>query len=228
MKKNLFAILILINTTLLAQQNNFNKKLYNYCTEALSQTANISSERKALLDLLAEAMVNKRHILFTCKTNSRRTLLLQSWAQTAFLYTGLYNKFALSTGDTITEVYPEIATVLTNAGFYCSKAENGADKGYVISINDELPINIILSKNYFGSIDTSHIVITNICAENEYSNIAVNTKHFKLPYQSPVIYDKTEAEKLKYNKLNYTIAIEMMYLAQKTKENIANSVKSKK
>jgi hypothetical protein len=49
-----------------------------------------------------------------------------------------------------------------------------------------------------------------------------------LPYQSPTIFDKTAMEKMKYAELNKTIAIEMMYLAQKTKENIAKTVKPKK
>jgi len=228
MKTFLFALLVLSISSSQAQQSNFNERLYNFCTDALGQIDKIPAERKVLLDNLAAEMTGKRHILFTCKTNSRRTLLLQAWAQAAFLYTGLFNKFALSSGDTITEVYPKIANVLMASGFYCSYAQNGSDKGYIISINDEYPINIILSKNYFGTIDTSHTVIANICADNELSNISLNAKHFNLPYQSPSIYDKTEVEKLKYTELNKTIAIEMMYLAQKTKENIAKAVKTKK
>ena len=228
MKKIILAFLLLSISSTFAQQNSINKKLNDFCTDALSQTANIPAERKLLLDNLATEMANKKYIIFTCKTNSRRTLLLQAWTQAAFVYTGLFNKFALSTGDTVTEVYSEIANVLSTSGFYCSKTENGNDKGYLISINDELPINIILSKNYFGTIDTTHIVITNICAQNEISNIAITTKHLKLPYQSPAIFDKTELEKSKYAELNKTIAIEMLYLAQKTKENIAKTVDRKK
>lgn len=227
--KNIFLVFLLLGfSSSYAQPSNFNKKLYNYCTDALSQTSTIAADRKVALDNLAAEMANKRYLLFTCKTNSRRTLLLQAWAQTAFVYTGLFNKFAISTGDTVTEVYSEIANVLTASGFFCSSAENGADKGYVISVNDELPINIILSKNYFGTIDTTHIIIANICSENEHSNIALATKHFDLPYQSPTIFDKTAMEKPKYAELNKTIAIEMMYLAQKTKENIAKTMKPKK
>jgi hypothetical protein len=45
----------------------------------------------------------------------------------------------------------------------------------------------MLSKNYFGTIDTRHIVIANVCVSNENSNIASTTKHFSLPYQSPLI-----------------------------------------
>jgi hypothetical protein len=225
MHKLLLALLLLCYSIGMAQQNHFNNNLYNFCTNALNQTSSISAERKVLLDNLAAEMVNKRHILFTCKTNSRRTLLLQAWAQAAFLYMGLFNKFALSAGDTITEIYPRIANVLISSGFYCRYAENGSDKGYIISINDEYPINIILSKNYFGVIDTSHIVIANICTTNEHSNIALSAKHYNLPYQSPSVFDKTEIEKIKYDELNQTIAIEMMYLAQKTKENLVKATK---
>lgn len=229
MKIILVTFLVFHISIVVGQQNHFNHNLNNFCSEVLNQTAGISEERKLLLNVLAKEMVDKRYILFTCKTNSRRTLLLQTWAQTAFLYVGLFNKFAFSSGDTITEIYPKIANVLINSGFYCRYAEDGNKKGYIISINDELPMNIILPKNYFGTVDTSHIVITNICGEGEQSNIAnENSNHFKLPYQSPTIYDKTEMEKIKYTELNKTIAIEMMYLALKTKENIANAVNLKK
>jgi hypothetical protein len=223
MRTIIVVLLWLTSAIAVAQQNSFNKTLASFCAEALSKADSIAPARKQLLDNLAEEMTYKRYLMFTCKTNSRRTLLLQAWSQTAFIYMGLYNKFAISTGDTITEVYPEIANVLTASGFYCSKAVNGEEQGYLISVNKELPINIMLSKNYFGSIDTKHIVIANICGKNETSSIAATAKHFTLPYQSPLIYDGTAMEKIKYAELNKTIAIEMMYLAQQIKYNIANS-----
>lgn len=85
MKKILLALLLHSFSSTYAQQNNFNKKLYNFCTDALSQTSNIAADRKLLLDNLAAEMADKKYIMFTCKTNSRRTLLLQAWTQAAFV-----------------------------------------------------------------------------------------------------------------------------------------------
>ena len=76
MKKNILAFLLLSISSTYAQQNSINKKLNDICTDALSQTANIPADRKLLLDNLATEMANKKYIMFTCKTNSRRTLLL--------------------------------------------------------------------------------------------------------------------------------------------------------
>jgi hypothetical protein len=219
MKKIILLLFVLfITNKSFAQQTSFNTELSKFCAQALKDTNTINTERKILLNKIAQELINKKYVLFTCKTNSRRTQLLQAWAQASFMYSGLFNKFSLSTGDIITEVYPEVSNVLQASGFYCSYVDDGENKGYLVSVSKDMPINIILSKNYFGIIDTTYIVIVDVCFEEETSNITSSSPHYDLPYQSPSIYDRTPLEKKKYAELNKTIAIEMMYLAQKTKQ----------
>lgn len=222
MKKILFVCLLLAIKCGYAQQTQFNAVLDENCKQALNDT--VSDERKALLEDVAQQLVNKKYILFTCKTNSRRTLFLQAWAQTSFIYFGMYNKFAFSIGDTITQVYPLVVDVLRESGFSCTKMESGATQGYIISINEEIPANIILSKDDLGTIDTAQGVVVSICYEGEHSDIASSTKHVNLPYQSPTVFEGTPEENEKYHALNKQISAEMFYLSRRLKELIIQNV----
>jgi arsenate reductase len=217
-EKLFFAFLLLCTQVCESQQIRFNDELDKFCKHSLKQTSIISSERKAILDGIAAQLSSKKYVLFTCQTNSRRTLLLQIWAQTAFNYFGLYDKYAGSIGDTVTSVYPEVVNVLQQSGFYCTKLDNAEPNGYLISVGKEYPENIILSKKDLGTINTFKGLVIKVCYENEKSSLAEGVAHIDLPYQSPISFEKTPQEKEKYNELNKQVAIEMLYLAKKTKE----------
>lgn len=220
MKKSFFLLAILLTGAQFtqAQEHRFNSELDKYCKTTIKEFKSISKERKAVLDGMAEQLAKKKYVVFTCKTNSRRTLMLQVWAQTAFYYYGVHGKYAFSIGDTITSVYAGVAEVLTEAGFYCTYQRNVEPSGYIISISKEYPLNMLSSKNKVGTIDTAKGVLVNICFENnEQSNLAASKSHVNLPYQSPSSVENTPKEKETYESLNKQIAVEMLYLAKKTK-----------
>jgi hypothetical protein len=222
----LIAIIYLLGVyEVTAQQRRFNSELERYCKEAIKDFRKIPAERKKTLDEMAEQLSKKKMVLFTCKTNTRRTLMLQVWAQSAFYYYGLYSKTAFSMGDTVSNVYPAVAAVLTEAGFYCLQLENKDTKSYSISINKDFPINILTSKSELGTIDTKKIVVVNICYDEEESNLGQIEGHVDLPFRSPNIYDQTPEEMQKYRELNKQIATEMLYLADKTEKVIIRDLK---
>src|SRR5690606_12521385 len=125
---------------------------------------------------------------------------------------GLNNKVAFSIGDTVTDIYSEVANVLKESGFTYTDLSNANTQGYIISINDEYQENIILSKKEIGTIDTDKGVLVVICSQGEKSLLAENIQHINLPYESPTAYEKTPDEKQKYAELNKQIASEMLYL----------------
>lgn len=216
--------IILVCTVLMAfanvhaQEHRFNSELDKFCKTTIKEFKSIPADRKATLDGIAQELAKKKYVVFTCKTNSRRTLMLQVWAQTAFYYYGVLGKYAFSIGDTITNVYPGVAEALTEAGFYCTFQRNVEPSGYIISINKEYPTNMLSSKNKVGTIDTAKGVVANICFEaNEQSSVAASTRHINLPYQSPTQFENTPKEKEAYEALNKQIAVEMLYLAKRTK-----------
>ncbi len=218
MKKILFAFLILASHIAWSQDIRFNDELDKFCRHAKKEFTSIPADRKAILNGIAEQLAKKKYIGFTCQTNSRRTMLLQTWAQTSFLFYGLNQKFAFSIGDTVSEVYPEVVNVLQLSGFYYTALENALPNGYVIYVGKDIPIDYMVSKTDLGTIDPAKSILVNICSSGEQSTIAAHTPHVDLAYQSPAIFEKTPQEKQKYEELNLQIATEMLYLAKKTKD----------
>ena len=219
MKRNLFTLLVLLLafSGVYSQEHRFNAELDKFCRTSIKEFKTIPNERKIILDGIAKEIAGKKYVVFTCKTNSRRTVMLQVWAQTSFYYYGVLGKYAFSIGDTITSIYPGVANVLRESGFFCMNQENVVPNRYVISINQEYPVNMLSSKNEVGTIDTAKGVIVDICFNNEESGVAAHKKHIDLPYQSPTQFENTPEEKEKYRELNHQIALEKLYLAKKTK-----------
>jgi arsenate reductase len=214
--KNSFFLLIAVMCCLNlvnAQHNRFNAELDKFCLEAINRFSSISSERKAVLNEIANEMTYKKYVVFTCGTNSRRTLLLQVWAQTAFYYYGLFGKYAFSAGSKVTDVYPGVAGILTEAGFTCNYLKSAQPNGYVISINKDYPMNILSSKSEVGTIDTTIGIVLHICMEGEAEDSSLSYFGAHLPYQTPKTFEQTAEERPKYRELNNQIACEMLYLA---------------
>lgn len=201
-----------------AQERRFNAELDRFCKSRLEEVSSIPAERKIMLEDIARQLAPKKYVLFTCKTNSRRTVMLQVWAQAAFYYYGLYDKLSFSMGDTVTNIYPETLVVLMESGFYCKGMNGEQSSGYLVSVNEEYPANVLLSRNDLGTIDTAKGAVVNICYAPEQSEIAATTGHINLPYQSPAKFDNTPQEKLQYAALNKQIATEMLYMAGKARE----------
>ncbi len=201
-----------------SQEIRFNTELDKTCKILISEFKTIPEERKITLDNIAQELAKKKYILFTCKTNSRRTLMLQVWAQTSFYYYGVFDKYAFSTGDTITDVYPGVIKVLKKSGFYCSHQKNSSPSKYVIAMNNDYPFNLLSSKDEVGTVDTSKGVVINICVAEEPSSVAAAKGNINLPYQSPTLFESTSKEGKVYRKLNHKISLEMFYLADKTKD----------
>ena len=222
MKKLLLPLLLLSLQAVYSQQISLNKELDQFCKNSVNEFHTIPGERKKILDDIAVQMAKKKHILFTCQTNSRRTVLLQTWAQTSFYYFGLWDKSAFSIGDTVTDVYPEVVNVLRESGFYYNDLSNSDSKGYIVYISQWYE-NIIVSKNNLGTIDTAKVLVVSICFSGERSSIAETTSHLDLPYKSPKEFENTVREPEKYAELNKQISIEMLYLASKMHELVSKS-----
>ncbi len=222
MKKLFFSIFILACLSGHTQKISFNNELDLLCKTYSEEASVIPEERRATLDGIAKQLSKKKLILFTCRTNSRRTVMLQTWAQTSFYYYSLWDKIAFSIGDTITDVYPGVAETLSESGFICTPLENTESNGYIVTISYGYE-NIILSKKELGFIDTAKVSVVKICYGDETSDIAESHSHMGLPYQSPRPFENTPQEKQKYTELNRQIAIEMLYMAGRTKLFIAEN-----
>lgn len=221
MKKLFFAFWLFASLTATAQDIRFNDELDKFCKQVKKEFHSIPAERRAILNGIAEQLTKKKYIGFTCQTNSRRTMLLQTWAQTAFLFYGLNQKYAFSIGDTVTAIYPEVLNVLSQSGFNYTTIEDTEPKEYAIYIGQDIPLDYIVPKTSLGTIDSDKTVVVNICSSGEQSTVAATTPHVNLACQSPVAFEKTADEKQKYEELNHQIAAEMLYLAKRIQDLIS-------
>ena len=147
--------------------------------------------------------------------------MLQTWAQTAFYYYAIYTKIAFSYGDTISEVAPGVVRVLKKSGFVFSEADT-KPKVWVFYIGEKNDGYVIYSKSTNKPINDKENVVVSICVDGEpTSNVGDNA--YTLPYNSPIALEKTINEKTAYENLNRQIAIEMLYLAEKTKDFLLTS-----
>lgn len=209
----LFLVLGALVFTSNAQGIRFNKKLDRFCISAIHSSRTIPADRKAELENAAEQLSTRKYIVFSCHTNSRRTLMLQVWSQTAFFWYGLFDTYAFSAGDTVTPVYSGVAKALERSGFLCNKLITADPNGYVISLNSDYPINILNSKNEVGTIDTAKGVVVNICEAEEIPGLLAKVARINLPYNNLKAYEGTTREKSKYAAMNFKVATEMFFLA---------------
>lgn len=220
MKKALTLFALATSLVAFSQKLRFNKSLNRFCENTTKEFAHIPSDRREILDKLATEVAHKRNIIFTCRTNTRRTQLLQTWMQTAFYYYSIFNKMAFSYGDTVSEVYPEVISVLKKSGFTFSESST-KPRVYVFYISEQYQKHGIYPKAITGAIDTSKSLVVSICLAGEPVS-SLSSDAINLPYQSPTVFEKTPQEKQKYSDLNKQIAVEMLYLAEKARDIILN------
>lgn len=210
MKKIILLFCVMLSGQFYAQNIRFNKNLNKFCETALKDTAKISPERKKILHDLAATMANKKAIVFTCKTNTRRTQLLQTWAQTSFYYYSILNKTAFSIGDTLSEIHPTTVKVLKKSGFILSESRT-KPKAYVFFVGEKMFTHAIYPKKILKATTDEHTLIVSICFEGE-PNSAIGTNAISLPYESPKKFDNSPEEEAMYIQLNKQIATEMLFL----------------
>lgn len=219
-KNTLTIFALAVSLVALSQKLRFNKSLNRFCESTTKEFAHIPTDRRIILDKLATEIAHKRNIIFTCRTTTRRTQLLQTWMQTAFYYFGIFNKTTFSYGDTVSKVYPEVISVLKKSGFAFSESST-KPKAYVFYISEQYQKHGIYPKTISGTFDTSKSVVVSICLAGEPVS-SLSSDAMNLPYQSPTVFEKTPQEKQKYSDLNKQVAIEMLYLAEKARDIIMN------
>lgn len=216
MKKIFFLLLISVSLFSSAQKIRFGKKLQQFCEKSVASYATIPNDRKTALDNIASDLAKKNNITFTCKTNTRRTQLLQTWMQTAFYFYGIETKTAWSFGDTVSEIAPGVINVLKKTGFGIGKT-NTKPAVWIFNIGNKITSYAIYPKVIKTAMSDKDYSIVSICNSNETS-LSTTSNALSLPYESPVAAEKAGKEIEKYSELNRQIATEMLYLAEKTKQ----------
>ncbi|MEM0519222.1 protein-tyrosine-phosphatase [Aequorivita sp. MCCC 1A16923] len=188
------------------------------------ETANLSEERKLLLNSITEYIASKAaanyaiRLNFICTHNSRRSHLAQIWAQTAAAYFNIDEVFCYSGGTEVTAVYPMVITTLENAGFKISKENKLSNPLFKITYSETAPPIFAFSKKYSDAPNPkSHFAAVMTCGQADAGCpfVAGSEKRFPLLYEDPKISDGTPQQQRVYKERSEQIATEMKYIFSK-------------
>lgn len=184
----------------------------------------ISKEREKVLQPLVESIqkkVNKNEpirLSFICTHNSRRSLLAQIWAKTIAEYLLIKNIECYSAGTITSALYPKIADVLEQQGFYIEKLTTTNNPIYFIKYQDnKMPI-IAFSKdlNHLFNPKTEFIAVMTCSEADKGCPFIIGAEErISVTYQDPKISDSTTEQSKVYIQRSLQIASEMLYVFSK-------------
>ena len=182
---------------------------------------NITAERKetlqALVDFIQTKVNNQQEIRlnFICTHNSRRSHLVQIWAQTAAAHFNIKNVFCYSGGTEATAMFPTVAQTLENQGFKIKTISEGNNPVYTIKYTEnEHPI-IAFSKTYddnFNPKTEFAAIMTCSQADGGCPFISGAKKRIPITFDDPKEFDNTPQQAKKYEERSLQIATEMFYV----------------
>lgn len=183
-------------------------------------TASISFERKQLLqpliDYLQAKVDNKQtiNLNFICTHNSRRSHLVQVWAQTLACYYQIENVHCFSGGTEATALFPMVINTLQNSGFIVEKCSDGGNPKYSITYAENKDPIVGFSKTYddaFNPISQFAAIMTCSQADAGCPYIPGAEKRIPITYDDPKAFDNTPEQTQKYSERSIQIATEIKY-----------------
>lgn len=182
---------------------------------------NIAEERKEILQPLVGFIQSKSlnhqkiRLNFICTHNSRRSHLLQVWAQTMANYFNIKNVFCYSGGTEATAVFPMVAETLQNSGFQINKISNNENPVYSIKYaENEHPI-IGFSKKLdddFNPKSRFCAIMTCDSANDACPIVFGAEKRIPITFEDPKAFDNTPQQAEKYNETSLRIATDLFYV----------------
>ena len=196
-------------------------ELENYIgQQVLPDVANITSERKALLDQIAakiqpqQGTEHTTKLLFVCTHNSRRSQLAQVWAWVAQCWYKVDHVESHSAGTEATAFHPNAIAALERAGL--SVNEN-KDQQVLLKVDDNTPSAVFFSKTTeHPSIPDNSLIAIMTCSDAEQNCPFIPGALARIPlrYSDPKISDNGPNTAEVYDKTCLQIATEMFYLMQ--------------
>lgn len=199
-------------------------EIEQYINESLAEFDSISTERKELLDKLAEYITGKStegkevNLNFICTHNSRRSHISQLWAQAASYYYEIPNVQCFSGGTEATAFNPRSVKAMKKAGFQITGNESDENPVYDVLIsNDETSLKAF-SKEFsdeFNPKENFAAIMTCDSADEACPFVPGADARFPIKYEDPKVADDTPQEEAKYNERCRQISIEMLYTFSK-------------
>ena len=190
-----------------------------YVEARIAEVGDISADRRAPLDALADWIIRKARArepadaVFICTHNSRRSHLAQVWAQVAAAWYGVDGVTTYSGGTEATAFNRRAMAALTRAGLEIQVVEPGLNPVYEVRYAESAPPIRAFSKVYSAPPNpTSDFCAVMTCSDaDEACPVVVGAdERIAIMYVDPKVSDGTDRETATYDERCAEIAREML------------------
>lgn len=204
-----------------------NPALAEYAGQGIGEFGQISAERKAQLQKIADYLREYRHanrpsrLVFICTHNSRRSHLAQIWAATAAAYFGVTHVEVYSGGTEATAFHPRAVAALRRAGFEIEKPAAAANPHYLVRFGPDAAPLECFSKEYRQPPNPRAgfcAVMTCSQADRDCPTVVGAAVRIAIPYEDPKSSDGTPQESACYDERCAQIAREMFYVFSRARD----------
>ena len=203
--------------------------LQPYVTQVAGEVGTVSSERKEVLnaianDVAARLKAGKRaDMTFICTHNSRRSHMSQIWAATAAYYYGLDNVHTFSGGTQATACNCRTVAAMRRVGFDIEDATTGDNPIYLVRYAADRPVIRAYSKLYNADGNPKRdfmALMTCSVADKSCPVVQGAVSRYAIHYVDPRLCDDTPAETEAYNARCREIAQEMFYIMSEVRKQL--------
>lgn len=182
---------------------------------------NISADRKNVVLPLVNYIQTKKNnnerirLNFICTHNSRRSHLLQIWAQTLAYHFNIKNTYCYSGGTEATAMYPKVAETIRNQGFQIQVLSENENPVYAVKYAENEHAVICFSKVYnndFNPKNNFGAIMTCNNADEGCPLVIGAEARFPIKYDDPKTFDGTALQSAKYAERSLEIAQEMWWV----------------
>ena len=204
------------------QNINQNQLLRSFCKKLTTEFAQISTDRKNLLEQLGAYIAKKTALeqdIFLnviCTHNSRRSHIGQLWLQAAAQYYGIPKVKTYSGGTGATAFNKNAIAAMQRAGFEIITESTGNNPTYRANIALSIPISKVLFSKRFDSPANPQkdFAVIMVCSEADAGCPFVPGAdgRFAIPFVDPKAGDGTPQEQEKYDACVQQIGREFLYV----------------
>jgi arsenate reductase len=176
-----------------------------------------------LVDFIQQKVTEGKEINlnFICTHNSRRSHLVQIWAQAAASYFSIPGIHCYSGGTETTALFPKIAETLAEQGFTIFSLAEINNPVYAVKYDDNSMPVIGFSKKYdshFNPVSGFAAIMTCSQADDGCPFIPGAEKRIPITFEDPKLSDNTPAQAAVYAERSLQIATEMFYVFSKIRK----------
>ncbi len=196
------------------------KSIQSFCNNLIPRFAEISEERKQLLQKISNYIQTKKDnqepikLVYVCTHNSRRSHFGQVWAAVAANYFGVKNVFTFSGGTEATAFNPNAINALRKIGFDIIDDGQTINPTYNVKFADD-DFTTCFSKVYnHPQNPQQHFAAIMTCSDAEQNCPFIPGLDIRIgsTYNDPKAFDNTPQQDAAYTERATQIALECLYV----------------